>query len=991
MSNIFGNLNLRAQRGRPAVPPVQKKEIPVPMPEGQDYRCAWTIYDFDTYMAPVFKEHRDCAFDIETAPLDQFRNEPKAALDPHKSNIVGISFSHTPGTGIYVPLRHRVGRNFELPVSDFMHALHRAFFHSGRILKIAHNIAFESMFFYKEGIVIQLPAYDTIAAGRLTLKNPKEYRELHDCGLKTLSKEILRKPRPSFTDVTAGRHFDELDPADPATIEYAVMDSDDALRLRYYFKAWFAEYIPRHDSYCQNVDTPACIYTGLMKYNGIPVDKDLMDQKRQTAEATLADLRRQLMEIIGPGVEIGKNASTMAFERWLFDTKGYPVLKYTEKGARSMDDETFQLLMAWCEDNDRQDEIRLFELLQEYRKWGKLLSTYIEGYSECINSVTGRIHADLIPIITDTSRFASRAPNLQNCFDDQTEILTPRGWVLFRDLMDEDRVAQWDGETKRITFVSPMERIDREHHGELVYLKNEHIDLAVTPDHRCLLLPRRTAGHRVFPAHSYPEDHMQLHAAQWDGGAMSLSDAWVRALCAVQADGSYHDNGIMFCFSKERKMERCIEIAMALGIPYSTGSKTPRDGKQQMRIRWKACPEVSRIMHILGPEKKWGPWVMELDRRTVDLLLGEILFWDGCWTRKNHYSSSKKSDADWMQALYTLSGTRAKLRAYHNGNPRSALNYQLDITRRDYSMTTNVERVSRQYQGRVYCVSVPSGFIVVRRNGATAITGNCPRKDNDPIGVRKFFKAPPGYTFVDFDFSQIELRVGAVYCRDEKLLEIYRTGGDVHAMTTSVIYGIPYEQAKDKSAPHFKERRTIAKNFNFGVYFGLFPAGAQRNLRFKAGVIKTIEECQEWIDNLMRGYPRIREWQEAAKKRATEFQYVETAFGFRRMMKGITSRDWGTKSFWERTAMNTAIQGTAAGILKLALGRLIKELPHNMWLRPVLQVHDELLCLCPIEKLQEASAIMKRCMEAQPYPQFDVPVVAEGAYGTCFGELEEME
>jgi len=505
MSNIFGSLNLSAARRVAAFAP-PKPKIVVPEPPTQIYRCALTVADFDAYMDSVFEQGLDCGFDIETAPTDAFRDTPRAALDPHKSNIVGISFSHTPGTGIYVPLRHRVGRNFELPVSEFMAALHRVFFHSQKIQKIAHNIAFESMFMYKDGIVIQEPAYDTIAASRLSLKNSKEYRELKDSGLKKLSSEILRKPRPSFEDTTQGKHFDELDAEDPATIEYACMDSDDALRLRMYFGEWFKQNIPRHDWYCQNVDTPACIYSGIMKYNGITIDKELMLNKREVAVTEQARLREKLLEIIGPGVDIGKSASTKAFERWLFDTKGYPVLKNTETGGRSLDDETFQLLMAWCEDNDRTDEIPLFELLQQYRKWGKLLSTYIDGYLQHVNDVTGRIHADLNPIITDTSRFASSKPNLQN-------------------------------------------------------------------------------------------------------------------IC---------------------------------------------------------------------------------------------------------------------------------------------------------------------------------------------------RKDNDPVGIRKFFVAPPGYTFVDFDFSQIELRVGAVYCRDEKLLEVYRTGGDIHAMTTAVIYAIPYDQAKDKSAPHFKERRTIAKNFNFG-------------------------------------------------------------------------------------------------------------------------------------------------------------------------------
>ena len=77
---------------------------------------------------------------------------------------------------------------------------------------------------------------------------------------------------------------------------------------------------------------------------------------------------------------------------------------------------------------------------------------------------------------------------------------------------------------------------------------------------------------------------------------------------------------------------------------------------------------------------------------------------------------------------------------------------------------------------------------------------------------------------VSCDFSQIELRVGAFYCRDPKMLETYRSGGDIHAQTTSVIFGVPYAQAADKNDPDYKERRTIAKGVNFGACFGLFPS-----------------------------------------------------------------------------------------------------------------------------------------------------------------------
>lgn len=266
---------------------------------------------------------------------------------------------------------------------------------------------------------------------------------------------------------------------------------------------------------------------------------------------------------------------------------------------------------------------------------------------------------------------------------------------------------------------------------------------------------------------------------------------------------------------------------------------------------------------------------------------------------------------------------------------------------------------------------------------------NCPRKTNDPVGVRSFILAPEGHVLVSCDFSQIELRVGAFYCRDPKMLETYRSGGDIHAQTTSVIFGVPYAQAADKNDPDYKERRTIAKNVNFGVFYGLFARGLQRTLRFKAGLDKSLSDCEAIIANLKAGYPNLARWQEQAKQAAMRRQYTQTFLGRRRYLPGIRSQDWGRRSFAERCALNTPIQGTAADILKLALGRLIAGLPGRPWLRPLLQIHDELVFEVPRERLQEAVTYIQTCMDAQPFPEMDVPIVAEAAYGPDFGHMAD--
>ncbi len=612
---------------------------------------------------------RIIAFDFETAPDEKFRNDDKSALDPHMAHIVGISFSKAEGDAIYLPIAHKVGQNTS-PLTEIWDWLAKNFFVNPNIVKVAHNLAFESAFLYARGIILQEPVYDTIAAAQLTLKGRDEFRTLSDSGLKTLVPELLDFEMPSFSDVTAGRHFDELDPSDAKTIDYACSDADYTLRLYHLLNGWFDKWLPGHRFITEYVESPTSVYCGLMKYNGLLVDTERMKKQSEHCETERQRLREEISFIIGE-VNLGENASTSAFKKYLFEDLGLPILKTTAKYQEAADDETLMLLAEWCEKN-RLELVPLFTLVQEYRRIGKIKSTYIDGYEKYINPVTGHIHADLMPLATETGRFAARRPNLQNM----------------------------------------------------------------------------------------------------------------------------------------------------------------------------------------------------------------------------------------------------------------------------------------------------------------------PRAGADEVGVRNFFIVPKGKVLLSLDFSQIELRVGAYYCRDEKMIEIYQTGGDIHDQTATVVFG---------EGKHNKEQRTIAKNVNFGTFYGLFPRGLQKTLKFKASVDKTLPECEEIISNLKIGYPKLTSWQESTKTKAKSTRYAETALGRRRYLPGISSQDWGKQSFAERCALNTPIQGTAADILKLALGRILKGLPERPWLLPLLQIHDELVFELPKDKVSEAAAFIKQCMEEQPFPDFDVPVVADAAGGARFGEMKELE
>jgi len=119
--------------------------------------------------------------------------------------------------------------------------------------------------------------------------------------------------------------------------------------------------------------------------------------------------------------------------------------------------------------------------------------------------------------------------------------------------------------------------------------------------------------------------------------------------------------------------------------------------------------------------------------------------------------------------------------------------------------------------------------------------------------------------------------------------------------------------------------------------------------------------------------------------------YSETWLGRRRYLPNIRSKNWSIKSFAERCSLNTPIQGTAADILKLAIVRILKGLSERPWLQPILQIHDELTFIIPQEKLTEAVAFIRGCMEEQPFPEFDLPLIAEASAGETFGSMEELD
>ena len=260
-----------------------------------------------------------------------------------------------------------------------------------------------------------------------------------------------------------------------------------------------------------------------------------------------------------------------------------------------------------------------------------------------------------------------------------------------------------------------------------------------------------------------------------------------------------------------------------------------------------------------------------------------------------------------------------------------------------------------------------------------------------PVNVRDFIIAPKGEAVIEADYSQIELRIAAYLSQDPLMLDAYHNDVDIHAITTAAIFKKSIDEASDKNHPDYKKHRTVAKSTIFGVLYGIYKKGLQKILKTSAGIDISTDECDEFIRNLKTRYPVLASWQDETINISTLRKYVETRLGRRRYVPDIASVDYMKRGRAQRAALNHGVQGLAADILKLSMGRLVERLKDTPWIRPVLTVHDSLVFYVPDDRVAEAAILIKECMEqTPPIEGFNVPITAEIATGASYGSMEEI-
>jgi DNA polymerase-1 len=250
-------------------------------------------------------------------------------------------------------------------------------------------------------------------------------------------------------------------------------------------------------------------------------------------------------------------------------------------------------------------------------------------------------------------------------------------------------------------------------------------------------------------------------------------------------------------------------------------------------------------------------------------------------------------------------------------------------------LTTYVEALLGHVKedGRVHASFMQNGTTTGRFSSTNPNLQNIPIKGSSGKEIRHGFMAGPGNVYIGSDYSQIELRVLAMLCGDEQLIETFRKGDDIHMAVASSMFHVPFAEVTN-------DMRRKAKAINFGILYGMGISALQKNLG------TTRAEAQIFYDAYFAAFPKIRGYLESTKEYAKEHGYTETVFGRRRYFPGINSSAPFLRAMAERMATNAPIQGTNADIVKLAIKLVDEDLRKNDLIDKVhliLQIHDELV------------------------------------------------
>lgn len=284
-----------------------------------------------------------------------------------------------------------------------------------------------------------------------------------------------------------------------------------------------------------------------------------------------------------------------------------------------------------------------------------------------------------------------------------------------------------------------------------------------------------------------------------------------------------------------------------------------------------------------------------------------------------------------------------------------------EIIQKIIDYRTYAKLKSTYIDGLKQVINPVSGRIHSSFNQTVAVTGrlsstdpnmqNIPMKLEEGRQIRKIFVAKPDHVLIDADYSQIELRVLAHMSKDETLIHAYQNDIDIHALTAASVFGVDLGEVT-------RLQRSRAKEVNFGIVYGMSDYGLSENLKISR------KEAKTYIEQYFNQYQSVKTYMNEMVEQCKTDGYVTTILNRKRYIPEINSSNFNLRSFGERTAMNTPIQGSAADIIKLAMIKVYNALKTGGYeAKLILQVHDELLIEAPNAEVEAVKALLKENME----------------------------
>lgn len=558
---------------------------------------------------------------------------------------------------------------------------------------------------------------------------------------------------------------------------------------------------------------------------------------------------------------------------------------------------------------------------------------------------------------------------LVECFSGDTEILTENGWSRLDSLDKSLKVAQYDIDTKEITFAKPLGYIHKENRETFLY-EDRHTSLCATANHNMLTTwgKGKPTFKRKFKDVIFSRGNAFINAGHYHNGASNELQS--RYIAMFTADGSMSPEGyVTFCFSKERKVNRCKDILDKLGIEYSLSEIHRLSGA--INYNFYVGRRTNHLLNgYVGRDKKLTiNCIHGLDIRAF---LNEVQYWDATYTNASNqqsvrFTSTVKETIEIIQMMCVLQGKKSAIRYdmfnYNMTNGKHSISYYLTYKKdRDDEhtfMSGETPNWDKPIIQDVYCVNMPLGNLVIRYKGKVSIQGNC-------------------------DYSQLELRVASWLSGDINMQHAYQSGSDLHSKTTELLFGDTSGLSHDEQ----KRKRTQSKSANFGFLYGMV---AKTFIKYALGFGLTLtqEESEKIRADFFKAYPRLLVWHEECKEFARQHGYIESPIGRKRWFDNINSRDFRKRSADERQAINSPVQGFGSDLCTSALADIVfsKELDHTRF-NVLGSVHDAILFEIRDDYVEELVPKLKYMMEHPSIiegMEVPIPLVADVEVSQSWG------